>query len=129
MVKGSRVFVLGGAFCSTLLLSGAALGEQTISGTWKSWFMVESASRGSVKIGFELAIDAPSGDKVTGKWTMLNGDCRGDYPFAGTFKGNKLRIKTDGTGKRGCGPYTGAFDLAGEKMTGRYSGQNITLEK
>ena len=91
--------------------------------------MVESASRGSLKIGFEVAVKSLEGDNAAGVWTMLNGDCRGEYPFAGTFKNNQLRIKTDGTGKKGCGPYTGVFTLKGEKMVGRYSGQDITLEK
>ena len=124
----SRVIVASGILCSLLLSSGAAIGQQSLPGTWKSWFSVESKFRGTLKIAFELAINPLDGEKATGIWTMVNGDCQGQYPFAGTFKNNKLSIKAE-SAKRGCGPYSATFFLKGEKMTGRYSGQEVTLEK
>jgi hypothetical protein len=121
--------VVSGILCSLFLLSDAVMAQQSLPGDWKSWFLVQSASRGSLKIGFQIAINPVDGEKVTGTWTMLNGDCQGQYPFAGTFKNNKLRIKTEAGSKRGCGPYNGSFDLKGDKMVGRYAGQDVTLEK
>jgi len=111
-----------------LLLSGAAIGQEALPGTWKSSFSVESKTRGTLKIGFQLAINPLDGEKATGIWTMMNGDCLGEYPFTGTFKSNRLSIKA-ASEKRGCGPYSATFTLKGDKMVGRYSGQDVTLEK
>ena len=112
-----------------LLATGVAFGQQTPVGKWSGIYTYETRRGAPASVGIQLTIASAEGENVAGTWTLNRGNCQGDYPLAGTFKDNKLRIKTEAGSKPGCGPYGPTFTLDGDKLVGKFGKQELTLTK
>lgn len=124
----SRAIAVVGVLCAPISFSNHALGQQTLLGKWSGTYAVEGA-RNNISVGIELSVDSVDGAKATGTWVLLGGICQGEYPFTGTFRNNRLKIRTEPGAKMGCGPYGPSFDLQGEELAGNFAKQAVTLKK
>src|SRR5258706_4398844 len=95
----SRYGAIGAAllFCSTL-----AHAQQELTGTYEGRWIFASGTRDYYNYG-TLRIASAENGKLTGKFTIAEQACRGEYSIEGTYRENKLEMRTGEGAVADCG--------------------------
>ena len=108
--------------------------EQALLGTYKGHMHVDSGMM--PEIGMDLVIEHAEGGRVTATLTQYNkrpeaaGSCNGKFPMKGTFRDNKLRLRTNTGGDGGNCPFRFEAVKEGDKLIGATPrGGRIELSK
>ena len=108
--------------------------EQALLGTYKGHMHMDS--RMMTEVGMDLVIEHAEGGFVTATLTQYNkrveagGACNGKFPMKGTFRANKLRLRTKTGGDAGNCPFGFEAVKEGDKLIGRTGrGAQIELSK
>ncbi len=115
-----------------LFLYGSVFAQEALVGKYSgSW--VYPSNRGDVSGTLALEVTSVDGETVKGKATraaQIYGGCDGEYPVAGTLKGNELTLRstTKGGRARDCN-LTARFTVEGNKLVGTLGQFKATLSK
>jgi hypothetical protein len=76
-----------------------------------------------------LEITAVENGKLTGTMNVAKFECRGDYPIEGSYRDNKLEMRTVEGRRAGCGNVPMVLVLEGNKLIGTRAGAPIEFLK
>jgi hypothetical protein len=111
-----------------LVMASSSYPQDALVGTYKGLYAFTWQGSAEVTVHTTLEIGSAKEGKVSGKFTILSGQCRGDYALQGTYEGNSLALRTS-KGKMDCGdqPLTLAHD--GKKMKGKFGSYDIEFSR